>query len=133
MLSTASFSEFKSLLDRGRAEEARKLLLRLQAERFALREQVRHLLLRVTALEGLLPSSLSALLEGGLLWMEGPEGRKGPFCPLCHEADEGLVALVQKEGDWACPSCGARIPKRSKAPDGAELIPFTEACRRLGI
>lgn len=129
MLSTAAFSELRDLIRNGQGKEARNRLLALQAGCLALQEENRHLRLRLEALEGMVRFKDHPKNDGGLLWIETDEGREGPFCPMCHEADQSLIRLRPHHGAWRCPSCETTVAKAGNGETLAAVLPFDK--RRL--
>lgn len=133
MISNAAFKELRTLLDSGQSDKAKERLLALQAGYFSLMEEIQHLHLRITCFEDLLACSKNVRKTDGLVWLEAPGGRVGPFCPLCHETDKSLIRLNKSADCLICPSCEAEYPLPAPARHKAALLPFDKSCRRLGL
>lgn len=135
MISNAAFTELKDLLKSGQTDQARDLLLALQAGYFTLMEENRHLGLRVQTLEHLLGADPEHRLrmQDNLLMLDTDKGQCGPFCPMCHAADKSLILLEKDRDKWLCPSCEAEFAKKDKSRDLAVVLPFRKTCEKLGL
>lgn len=137
MISNAAFTELKDLLKSGQTEQARNLLLALQAGYFTLMEENRHLRLRVRTLEHLLDAGTDfehrLHVQDNLLMLDTDMGQCGPFCPMCHAADKSLILLEREQDKWVCPSCEAEFARKDKSRELAVVLPFRKTCEKLGL
>ena len=127
----ARFKEIDELLSTGHPDEAKARLRGLQASVIALHDEVDRLqargkstLLNVIAEMLSLPRTL--VREEGLVYVDTPSGRRGPFCPLCHDAEGSLIRLEKFAGGWWCPCCGAELPLHAEPvrKEPARIIQF---------
>lgn len=123
----ARFKEINKLLASGHPELAREGLRGLQAHVIALHDEVSRLHARIGNFEELLSIPRAVTQENGLVWINTKNGRQGPFCPHCHEAEGSLIRLTHSLNCWVCPCCAAEIPLHP-TPSGcgkARIIPFS--------
>lgn len=137
MISNTAFTELRELLQLGHEDEARRVLQNMQAGYLALLEENHHLKLRLEALEELAGVHESGIHEReGAVWVDTPNGVKGPYCALCHSADGSLVRL-DRDGDFhVCPSCQSVYDGAARERGGkrhATELSFREACSKLGL
>lgn len=124
----ARFKEINKLLATGHPEQAREELRGLQAHVIALHDEVSRLQSRIDNFEELLSIPRAVTMEDGLVWIDTKNGRKGPFCPHCHDAEGSLIRLARTLNGWICPCCSAELPLHGEPPGRAKarIIPFSE-------
>jgi hypothetical protein len=115
MLCFWTFKEVSELFIRGHCEEARRILMKLQARYIALYDEVHVLKKQVQELEDILFLSQNLTVEGEQYWLRTGSIKHGPFCKPCYEYIGKLVRLESHKSVWRCPYCGL-LHSREPAP-----------------
>lgn len=105
MLDYCRFKDINDLFASGQPQKARRLLMEMQSRCIALRDEITMLRLRLRTAEAALFISQNLFREDGLYWLKSPEGRQGPFCPSCHDAEGALIHLDKFKRELICPYC----------------------------
>ena len=121
MLDYWSFKEIHELFIQGRFEEARRILMELQARYIALHDEVRVLKKQVQEFEDILFLSQNLITEGEQYWLRTGSVRHGPFCKPCYEYTGKLIRLESHKSVWRCPYCGL-LHSREPAPQEALVM-----------
>jgi hypothetical protein len=106
MLDYWNFKEIKALFVQGHFEEARRMLMELQARYIALYDEVGVLKKQVQEFEDILFLSHNLRMEGGQYWLRTGSVRHGPFCKPCYDYTGKLIRLENHKSVWRCPYCG---------------------------
>jgi hypothetical protein len=129
MLDYWNFKEINKLFLQGHYEEARLLLMELQARYIALHDEVRVLQKQVQEFEDILFLSQNLVTEGGQYWLRMGSVSHGPFCKPCYEYTGKLIRLESHKSVWRCPYCGLL---HSREPAFHEALPVNSPQARLG-
>jgi len=100
------FKTIHALFLQGQYEEARLLLMELQAHYIALWDEVSVLKRQVREFEDILFLSQNLVTEEGQCWLRMGGVRHGPFCKPCYEYAGKLFRLERHKKVWRCPYCG---------------------------
>ena len=114
MLDYLKFKKINALLVQGHFEEARRMLVELQARYIALSDEVSVLKKQVQEFEDILFLSHNLRMEGGQYWLQTGSVKHGPFCKPCYDYTGKLIRLESHKNVWRCPYCGLL---HSRAPD----------------
>ena len=135
MLDYLKFKEINALFAQGHFEEARRILMELQARYIALYDEVSVLKKQVQEFEDILFLANNLHTEGGQYWLRTGSIRHGPFCKPCYDYTGKLIRLESHTSVWRCPHCGllhSREPaaQAALAVNGplarqAKIIPFS--------
>jgi hypothetical protein len=106
MLDYMNFKKIKALFVQGHFEEARRMLMELQARYIALYDEVGVLKKQIQEFEDILFLSHNLHLEGGQYWLRTGSVRHGPFCKPCYDYTGKLIRLESHHSVWRCPYCG---------------------------
>ena len=106
MLDYWKFKEIHELCIRGHFEEARRILMELQARYIALYDEVGVLKRQVQEFEDILFLSQNLIADGGQYWLRTGSVKHGPFCKPCYEYTGKLIRLESHKSVWRCPYCG---------------------------
>ena len=118
MLNYWQFKEIHELFVRGQVEEARRILMELQARYIALCDEVSILQKQVQEFEDILFLSQNLVAEGDQYWLRTGSIKQGPFCKPCYEHTGKLIRLESHKSVWRCPYCGL-LHNREPAPQVA--------------
>ena len=134
MLEYAAFKAIHALFKLGRFEEARRILMELQARYIALCDENDVLKKQVREFEDILFLSQNLIPDGEQYWLRSGGVRHGPFCKSCYEYTGKLLRLERHGKVWRCPYCGllnSRTPnQRQAAPENSpsalqgKILPF---------
>ena len=131
MLDYYKYKEINELYAQNRDEEARRMLMDMQARYIALCDENATLRTRVQEFENVLYLANNLIFDGFCYWLLTGSIKQGPFCQSCYEREGALIRLEHGDGEWSCPVCNAvcdrasfqqNIPRR--APRTAKIIPF---------
>lgn len=135
MLEYYRFKEINDLFQKGRNEEARHLLMEMQARYIAMCDENSFLKMQVHELEDVLYLAKNLSFDGSCYWLLTGGIKQGPFCQRCYNQDGALLRLDTQNGEWICPACGMvhdhLYPDRfetalaRRAPRPAKIIPFS--------
>ena len=106
MLDYWKFKEINALFMRGYFEEARRMLMELQARYIALYDEVSVLKKQVQEFEDILFLAQNLVTDEGRYWLRTGSIRHGPFCKPCYEYTGKLIRLESHKSVWRCPYCG---------------------------
>jgi len=106
MLDYWKFKEIHELFFRGHFEEARRMLMELQARYIALYDEVSVLKRQIQEFEDILFLAQNLIVEGGQYWLRTGSVKHGPFCRPCYEYTGKLIRLESHKSVWRCPYCG---------------------------
>ena len=106
MLDYLKFKKINALLVQGHFEEARRMLVELQARYIALSDEVSVLKKQVQEFEDILFLSHNLRTEGGQYWLWMGSIKHGPFCKPCYDYTGKLIRLESHKNVWRCPYCG---------------------------
>ena len=106
MLEYYTFKEINELVVHGQVEEARRILMEVQARYIALCDEVCMLKQQIRDFEDILFLSQNLIGEGEKYWLLGGEMRYGPFCKPCYDYSGKLMRLEAHKNVWRCPYCG---------------------------
>jgi hypothetical protein len=106
MLAYWNFKKINELFLQGHYEEARLLLMVLQARYIALYDEVAVLKKQVQEFEDIFFLAQNLVTEGGQYWLRTGSVRHGPFCKPCYEYTGKLIRLESHKNVWRCPYCG---------------------------
>lgn len=78
-----------------------------QTEVFELYDQNRTLREKVRVLEEQLALRTKLRFERNLYWLECGDGKDGPYCPKCYDAEQAPRRLLafRNESIYCCPTC----------------------------
>ena len=107
MLDYWQFKKINELFVLGRFEEARRMLMELQARYIALHDEVSILKEQVQDFEDIIFLSQNLVVEEGQYWLRAGGVRHGPFCKPCYEYAAKLIRLESHSNVWRCPYCGS--------------------------
>jgi hypothetical protein len=134
MLDYWKFKEVNALFVQGHVEEARRMLMELQARYIALHGEFHVLQKQVRDFEDILFLSQNLLTEGEHCWLRTGGIKHGPFCKPCYEYTGKLMRLESHTSVWRCPYCGllhsregpARMALAANSPleRQGKIIPF---------
>jgi sarcosine oxidase delta subunit len=127
-----NFKAIHELLLQGQYEQARLLLMELQARYIALHDEVRVLKEQVQEFEDILYLSQNLVAEGEQYWLRTGGVRHGPFCKPCYEYTGKLIRLAGHKKVWRCPYCGL-LYSREQSPSGLSAVnsPFMRQGKTL--
>ena len=108
MLDYYRYKDVLELFVNGQAEEAKYLLMELQARHIALTNENSNLKNQVQEYEDILFISKNLLFDGSSYWLMTSGIKQGPFCRDCYAHNGQLIRLVEMPDAWRCPSCGSR-------------------------
>jgi len=111
MLEYCTFKELHALFVQGDFEEARRILMELQARYIALSDEVSDLKRQVQEFEDILFLSQNLFVEGEQYWLRMGGIKHGPFCKPCYEYTGKLIRLEDHKNVWRCPYCGLLYSK----------------------
>ncbi|MDR2695762.1 MAG: hypothetical protein LBC79_05220 [Deltaproteobacteria bacterium] len=126
MLDYWKFKEISELFARGHFEEARRILMELQARYIALYDEVSVLKKQVQEFEDILFLAQNLVTEGGQYWLRTGSIRHGPFCKPCYDYTGKLIRLESRTSVWRCPYCGL-LHNREHASGAAFAVNGTSA------
>jgi hypothetical protein len=106
MLDYCTFKEIHELFIRGHFEEARRILMELQARYIALYDEVGVLKKQVQEFEDILFLAQNLITEGEQYWLRTGSLKHGPFCKPCYDYTGKLIRLESHKNVWRCPYCG---------------------------
>ena len=106
MLNYYIFKEINALFMQGHVEEARRMLMDLQARYLALCDEVSMLKRQVQEFEDILFLAQNFITEGEQCWLRTGSIKHGPFCKPCYEYSGKLMRLECHRTVWRCPYCG---------------------------
>ena len=121
------FRAIRELFLRGQYEEARLLLMELQAGYIALCDEVGALKRQIREFEDLLLLSHNLVTEEGQCWLRTGGVRHGPFCRSCYEYAGKLFRLELHKNVRRCPYCGLLY---SREPMLREAFPVNSPLAR---
>lgn len=131
MLEYYRYKEVSDLYAQQRPDEARRLLMDLQARYIAMCDENATLRMRVQEFENILYMAKNLIFDGSKYWLITGTIKQGPFCQACHDREGALIRLEEAGDEWLCPVCGAgcdrhpapgNLPRR--APRTAKIVPF---------
>jgi hypothetical protein len=131
MLDYWSFKEINELFVQGHYEEARRILMELQARYIALYDEVSVLKKQIQEFEDILFLSQNLVMEGEQCWLRTGSDRHGPFCKPCYEYTGKLIRLESHTSVWRCPYCGLLYSQEPvfrealASPLQGKIIPFS--------
>ena len=127
MLDYWKFKEINALLAQGHFEEARRMLMALQARYIALYDEVGVLKKQVQEFEDILFLSQNLITDEEHCWLQTGNIRHGPFCKSCYEYAGKLIRLESRKHVWRCPYCGVLHSREASSPvDCAVTSPFVQ-------
>ena len=106
MLNYWTFKKINELFIQGRFEEARHILMELQARYIALCDEVSVLKKQVQEFEDILFLSQNLMAEGEQYWLRTGSTKHGPFCKPCYDHTGKLIRLEGHKSVWRCSYCG---------------------------
>ena len=106
MLDYLKFKEINALFAQGHFEEARRILMELQARYIALYDEVSVLKKQVQEFEDILFLAHNLRTEGEQYWLRTGSIKHGPFCKPCYDYTGKLIRLESHTSVWRCPYCG---------------------------
>ena len=121
MLDYWSFKEIHALFIQGHFEEARRILMELQARYIAMHDEVSVLKKQVQEFEDILFLSQNLVTQGEQYWLRTGGVMHGPFCKPCYEYTGKLIRLESHKSVWRCPYCGL-LHSREPAPPEALVV-----------
>lgn len=119
MMDYGRFREINHLFASGDTQKARHLLMEMQSRCIALRDEIQMLRLRLRTAEDALYICQNLVFEGDLYWLRWENGRQGPFCPRCYEAESALIRLDKYKQELVCPYCHETFPLRNVLSDAS--------------
>lgn len=106
-----NYYRYKDVLElfcvNGQADEAKYLLMELQARHIALTDENSNLKNQVQEYEDILFISKNLLFDGSCYWLMTSGVKQGPFCRNCYAQDGQLIRLVGMPDVWRCPNCNS--------------------------
>ena len=120
MLDYYRYKDVLELFVNGQTEEAKYLLMELQARHIALTDENSNLKTQVQEYEDILFISKNLLFDGSCYWLMTSGVKQGPFCRDCYSQDGQLIRLVEMPDAWRCPNCNSL---RIEDIHGEELLP----------
>ena len=106
MLDYYTFKKIHALFMQGHFEEARRMLMELQARYIALCDEVNVLKQQVQEFEDIIFLAQNLMTEGEQYWLRTGGVKHGPFCKPCYEYTGKLIRLENHKNVWRCPYCG---------------------------
>lgn len=134
MLDYYHFKEINDLFLKGQHEEARHLLIDMQARYIALCDENAMLKLQVREMEDVLFLAKNLVFDGFCYWLVTGNIKQGPFCQHCYNREGALIRLDTGQDEWRCPICGVaheRLLNKIQQGQGrralrqATIIPFS--------
>ena len=107
MLDYYRYKDVLELFCNGQAEEAKYLLMELQARHVALTDENMNLKGQVQEYEDILFISKNLIFDGSCYWLMTSGVKQGPFCRHCYAQDGQLIRLVEMSDAWRCPNCNS--------------------------
>ena len=107
MLNYYRYKDVLELFVSGQTEEAKYLLMELQARHIALTDENSNLKNQVQEYEDILFISKNLLFDGSCYWLMTSGVKQGPFCRDCYAQDGQLIRLVEMPDVWRCPNCNS--------------------------
>jgi hypothetical protein len=129
MLDYWKFKEIHVLFMQGHFEEARRILMELQARYIALYDEVSVLKKQVQEFEDILFLAQNLVTEAGQYWLRTGSIRHGPFCKPCYDYTGKLIRLESHKSVWRCPYCGLL---HSREPDHGAVFAVNASSARQG-
>ena len=131
MLEYYRYKEVSDLYAQNRDEEARGILMELQARYIAMCDENATLRLRIQEFEDVLYMANNLVFDGFSYWLLTGTVRQGPFCQACYEREGALLRLERLDDEMVCPVCNAscasapvRRETLRRVPRTAKIIPF---------
>ncbi len=112
MLQYYRFKEMNEMIMQGREEEARRILMELQAHYIALCDELRVLKNQVREFENIFFLSQNLIQDSGHYWLRTGSLRHGPFCKSCYDGAGKLIRLEEHASVRRCPYCGMLFGSR---------------------
>ena len=107
MLDYYRYKDVLELFCNGQAEEAKYLLMELQARHVALTDENMNLKTQVQEYEDILFISKNLIFDGSCYWLMTSGVKQGPFCRHCYAQDGQLIRLVEMSDAWRGPNCNS--------------------------
>ena len=127
MLDYYRYKDVLELFVNGQTEEAKYLLMELQARHIALTDENSTLKNQVQEYEDVLFIAKNLLFDGSCYWLMTSGIKQGPFCRDCYAHNGQLIRLVEMPDAWRCPNCNS---VRVQEFQGEENLP--EAVNHVG-
>lgn len=116
------------LFMKGQHDEARYLLMDMQAHYISMSEENTLLRRQVQEFEDTLSLSRNLVFDGSSYWLSADSARQGPYCPHCHHRNGSLVRMVtrlvspaRQAWQWHCLVCGHSL-ERASAKGGPKIL-----------
>ncbi|MBQ4132208.1 MAG: hypothetical protein IJD04_00535 [Desulfovibrionaceae bacterium] len=126
---------YKNVLDlfkQGRLEDAKSVLMELQAKHIALADENSILKAQLQEYEDILYISKNLIFDGSCYWLMTGSIKQGPFCEKCYSGAGILIRLIDGKRGMRCPMCGevhrsaeetVAAPRRAVSGSG-KILPF---------
>lgn len=121
MLDYYHFKDIDDLFAKGMRDEARHLLMEMQAKYIAVCEENATLHMQLHEFEDILYLSRNLVFDGTCFWLITGGIKQGPFCQTCYNRDGALVRLDYESDEWKCVSCGT-VHDREYAVQGQTIL-----------
>jgi len=132
MLDYYRFKDIDDLYAKGHHDEARHLLMEMQARYISVCEENSTLRMQIHEFEDILFLSRNLIFDGACYWLITGGIKQGPFCQHCYDRDGALIRLdaeLTGDGRWRCVSCGAVHDREYAVPDQVLLAPAPKPAR----
>ncbi len=94
-----SYSDIVDLIKKGATVEAQEKIVALREAALELQEENLALKARVRELDEQLATKKRLSFDGAMYWLSGDNGKEGPFCQKCYDANKNLVRLQKRSMD----------------------------------
>ncbi len=136
MLAFSYFKELYDLFDKHKLEEAKPLLMKMQAryiilcdENTILRTQLRNYIKQDKLVDDM-------YLNHAGYWFVEENVNQGPFCKPCYQEKKELVMLEAESLYWHCPNCQSTAPQFKAVNDHEQSKKHkksTKACTHIAF
>ncbi len=137
MLDYYKYKEVLGLFLKGKVDEAKKLLMELQARHIAMADENNILKAQLQEYEDILYIAKNLIFDGENYWLMTGNIKQGPFCPHCYSETGVLIRLIDGHSGMRCPMCGSISSRhdsrfehevfeaRMTGSSSAKIIPFS--------
>lgn len=132
MLDYYRYKNVLELFKKGRLEDAKSVLMELQAKHIALADENSILKAQVQEYEDILYIAKNLIFDGSCYWLMTGNIKQGPFCEKCYSGAGILIRLIDGRSGMRCPMCGETqksaddvvIAHNQSAVVSGKILPF---------
>ncbi len=132
MLDYYRYKNVLELFKKGRLEDAKSVLMELQAKHIALADENSILKAQVQEYEDILYIAKNLIFDGSCYWLMTGNIKQGPFCEKCYSGAGILIRLIDGRSGMRCPMCGETqksaddvvIAHNQSAAVSGKILPF---------